>query len=87
MCENFILIFVQSTCLSELKNQTAEYPQFADFEGGDDGGSSAGDGVSTTDALGGADTPSAQPKIKLTFNSNRESAGTPIADAASDDDE
>lgn len=74
---------VQSTCVAELKKLTAEYPQFADFDDGDEGegASSAADGLSTTDALGG-DTPSAQPKLKLTFNTNRNNG-----DASSDDDE
>lgn len=70
--------------MAELKKLTADYPQFADFDDGDDGASSAADG--TTDALG-ADTPSAQPKLKLTFNSNRDSTGPANGDVGSDDDD
>ena len=62
-----------------MRKQTAEYPQFADFEGGYE----ATGGVSAMDALEGADTPSGQPKIKLTFNSNRENMN---GDASSDNE-
>lgn len=76
---------IESTCVAELKKQTADYPQFADFDdASDEAGSSAADGVSTTDALTGADTPSAQPKIKLTFNSHRDNTGSTNGDDASD---
>lgn len=77
----------QSTCVAELRRLTADYPQFSDFDDGDDGdqgGSSVAD--IATDALG-ADTPSAQPKLKLTFNSNRDSAGPANGDFGSDNDE
>lgn len=71
--------------MSELRKLTAEYPQFADFDDGDEGASSAADG--TTDAFGADTPPSAQPKLKLTFNSNRDSAGPANGDVGSDDDE
>lgn len=74
---------IESTCVAELKKLTADYPQFADFDDRDEGASSVADG--TTDALG-ADTPSAQPKIKLTFNSNRGSADPANGDVGSDDE-
>jgi ATP-dependent helicase STH1/SNF2 len=66
----------QAKCVEVLRNETEDYPQFADF---DDSLSSAGNDVSVGPALS-TGTPAAatptQPKLKLTFNnSNRDSAG------------
>ncbi|KAJ5913005.1 hypothetical protein N7504_001888 [Penicillium tannophilum] len=66
---------IENKCVMELRRQTENYPQFANF---DDPGSIAGDGLSTgADTPLTAGTPGAQPKLKLTFNnSNFDSAST-----------
>ncbi|KAJ5609310.1 hypothetical protein N7528_009877 [Penicillium herquei] len=80
---------IEAKCLSELKRQTIDHPQFANF---DDLGSTVGDGHSTGAASGTdtpltAGTPGTQPKLKLTFNnSNFDSASTNAADLSVDED-
>jgi len=58
-----VLIRKQAKCVSELKKQTENHPQFANF---DDPGINEG----TSDLPDGpfAAAPSGQPKLKLTFN-------------------
>ncbi|KAJ5323598.1 RSC complex subunit (Sth1) [Penicillium atrosanguineum] len=71
---------IEAKCVSELKRLTEDHPEFANF---DDPGSVMGDGQST-----GADTPMTagtpgQPKLKLKFNNNFDSAslnGTDFGD-------
>jgi ATP-dependent helicase STH1/SNF2 len=71
---------IESTCITELKRQTQDHPELADF---DDPGSSAADGLSTT-AVSGAGTPasSGHPKLKLTFNGNSNKHGVGITNGA-----
>lgn len=55
----------QAKCISELRKECQEHPEFADV----DGTSSVADGVSTS-AISGTVTPMTpgHPKLKLTFN-------------------
>ncbi|KAL1968999.1 hypothetical protein VTN77DRAFT_833 [Rasamsonia byssochlamydoides] len=75
---------IEATAVAELKKQTQEHPEFADF---DDVGSSTADGVSTT-AVSGNGTPApGQPKLKLTFhNSNKDGGNAANGDAMSDEE-
>ncbi|KAH8702492.1 putative RSC complex subunit [Talaromyces proteolyticus] len=72
---------IEATCVEELRKQTDEHPEFADF---DEAGSSVADGLSTAGVSGAESL--AQPKIKLTFNSNRDSASAANGDVPSDEE-
>ncbi|CRG87113.1 ATP-dependent helicase STH1/SNF2 [Talaromyces islandicus] len=71
---------IEATCNEALKKQAEEHPEVADA---DEAGSAAADGLSTAGASGAE---SVQPKIKLTFNSNRDSASAANGDIPSDEE-
>jgi ATP-dependent helicase STH1/SNF2 len=64
-----------------LKKHVEDHPEFADM---DESSSAAADGLSTAGVSGAESV--AQPKIKLTFNSNRDSASAANGDILSDEE-
>jgi ATP-dependent helicase STH1/SNF2 len=72
---------IEATCVEALKKHAEEHPEFADM---DEASSAAADGLSTAGVSGAESV--AQPKIKLTFNSNRDSASAANGDIPSDEE-
>ncbi|KAL8922872.1 MAG: hypothetical protein Q9172_003378 [Xanthocarpia lactea] len=60
---------IEAACLTKLRQETEHHPEFHDFE---DSNSTPADGRSTTGVSNvGTPMPSGAPKLKLTFNGNR----------------